>query len=116
MGQVIEFGSPPAGNHSRSTGGRVMKRSLVIARHKTSISLEEPFWTAFREIAIARCLTLSELAALIDSERQGGNLSSAIRVFVFEHYRTQCFATASAAQPSPSEHSGMVVPNLVTVG
>jgi predicted DNA-binding ribbon-helix-helix protein len=77
-----------------------MKRSLVIESRKTSISLEEPFWTAFREIALARSQTLSKLAELIDSQRCGSNLSSAIRVFVFRHYRMQCFAAAAVAQPS----------------
>jgi predicted DNA-binding ribbon-helix-helix protein len=110
VGQVVEFGSPPARNHSRPAEGRIMKRSLVIAGHKTSISLEEPFWTAFREIALARSQTLSKLAELIDSERCGSNLSSAIRVFVFEHYRTQCFAAAAVAQPSANAEA--IIPSI----
>jgi predicted DNA-binding ribbon-helix-helix protein len=67
----------------------VVKRSIVIAGHKTSVSLEDAFWKGLKEIAGTRDMTLSELVALIDSERQHGNLSSAIRLFVLDHYRSQ---------------------------
>ena len=67
----------------------VVKRSIVVAGHKTSASLEDAFWKAFKEIADGRHLTLSELVAAIDSERQRGNLSSAIRLFVLDFYRNQ---------------------------
>ena len=65
----------------------VVKRSIVIASHKTSISLEEPFWKALKDIAAARGATLSDLVAAIDKGRGGGNLSSAIRLYVLEHVR-----------------------------
>jgi predicted DNA-binding ribbon-helix-helix protein len=68
---------------------QVVKRSIVIAGHKTSVSLEDAFWKTFREISHERHMTLSELAAVIDSERQLGNLSSAIRLFVLGFYRDQ---------------------------
>jgi len=68
----------------------VVKRSIVIAGHKTSISLEDAFWKALKDIAIARRATLSDLVASIDSERQHGNLSSAIRLFVLDHYQSKC--------------------------
>ena len=67
----------------------VVKRSIVIAGHKTSVSLEDAFWKGLREIAVNRELTLSDLVASIDTGRHNGNLSSAIRLFVLEHYRTQ---------------------------
>ena len=67
----------------------VVKRSIVIAGHKTSVSLEDPFWTSLREIAGRRNVTLSDLVASIDNGRNAGNLSSAIRLFVLNHYRTQ---------------------------
>lgn len=67
----------------------VAKRSIVIAGHKTSVSLEDAFWTALKEIAAEREKTLSDLVAAIDSERQHGNLSSAIRLFVLGLYRDQ---------------------------
>jgi predicted DNA-binding ribbon-helix-helix protein len=67
----------------------VIKRSIVIAGHKTSVSLEDAFWRGLKEIAGGRDMTLSELVAAIDSERQHGNLSSAIRLYVLDFYRAQ---------------------------
>jgi predicted DNA-binding ribbon-helix-helix protein len=64
----------------------VIKRSIVIAGHKTSVSLEDAFWKALKEIACSREMTLSHLVAGIDRERQHGNLSSAIRLFVLGFY------------------------------
>lgn len=66
---------------------QVIKRSIVIAGHKTSVSLEEAFWRSLKDIARERGVTLSELVASIDSGRRHGNLSSAIRLFVLDHYR-----------------------------
>jgi|SRR5215510_10027699 len=65
----------------------VVKRSIVIAGHKTSVSLEDAFWQGLKEIAGNRDLTLSDLVARIDTERRQGNLSSAIRLFVLDFYR-----------------------------
>jgi len=65
----------------------VVKRSIVIAGHKTSVSLEDAFWKGLKEIAGTRDTTLSDLVASIDGGRNGGNLSSAIRLYVLEHYR-----------------------------
>ena len=67
----------------------VVKRSIVVAGRKTSVSLEDAFWNTFKDIADGRQLTLSELVAAIDGERQRGNLSSAIRLFVLGFYRDQ---------------------------
>jgi len=72
----------------------VVKRSIVIAGHKTSVSLEDAFWTSLKEIATSRAMTLSELVASIDTGRQHGNLSSAIRLFVLDHFRSGGPATA----------------------
>jgi predicted DNA-binding ribbon-helix-helix protein len=83
----------------------VVKRSIVIAGHKTSISLEDAFWKGLKEIAAGRNQTLSDMVATIDRERQDGNLSSAIRLFVLDHYRNQHAARTagdSAAAPAPS--------------
>jgi Uncharacterized protein related to arylsulfate sulfotransferase involved in siderophore biosynthesis len=65
----------------------VVKRSIVIAGHKTSVSLEDAFWTGLKEIATGRDMTLSDLVASIDTDRRHGNLSSAIRLFVLDYYR-----------------------------
>jgi predicted DNA-binding ribbon-helix-helix protein len=65
----------------------VIKRSIVIAGHKTSVSLEDAFWKGLKEVASARDMTLSDLVATIDTDRRHGNLSSAIRLFVLDYYR-----------------------------
>ena len=85
----------------------VVKRSIVIAGHKTSVSLEDAFWKGLKEIALNRRMTLSDLVATIDAERQHGNLSSAIRLFVLDHYRDQALTRERGGQP-PREM--MIVP------
>ena len=60
----------------------IRKRSVTIAGHATSVSLEDEFWDALREIAARRGLSLNALIAEIDQERGGRNLSSALRVHV----------------------------------
>ena len=67
----------------------VVKRSIVIGGHKTSVSLEDAFWKGLKEIASERDITLSEMVAAIDSGRPAGNLSSAIRLFVLDFYRNR---------------------------
>ena len=76
----------------------VVKRSVVIAGHKTSVSLENAFWQGLKDIAEVRHATLSVLLGNIDTQRSEGNLSSAIRLFVFDHYRTQT-PVVSALRP-----------------
>jgi predicted DNA-binding ribbon-helix-helix protein len=65
----------------------IIKRSIVIAGHKTSVSLEDAFWNSLKEIGRSQEITLSELVSDIDTRRLNGNLSSAIRVFVLDHYQ-----------------------------
>ena len=65
----------------------IVKRSVVIGGHKTSVSLEDPFWTELKQIAHAQHVTLSALVAQIDDTREQSNLSSAIRLFVLHHFR-----------------------------
>jgi predicted DNA-binding ribbon-helix-helix protein len=67
----------------------IRKRSVMLFGHKTSLSLEEPFWQALREIAAERGITTAALFNSIASERAPGNFSSALRVFVLEHYRSK---------------------------
>ena len=64
----------------------IVKRSVRIAGHATSISLEPAFWDALREIAARRQVSMNTLLSVIDAGR-GGNLSSAIRLFVLESCR-----------------------------
>jgi predicted DNA-binding ribbon-helix-helix protein len=67
----------------------VIKRSLVVDGHKTSVSLEDEFWDGLREVADREHVTLSTLVGQIDHDRATCNLSSAIRVFVFNRLRTR---------------------------
>lgn len=84
----------------------VVKRSIVIAGHKTSVSLEDAFWKGLKEIAGDRDITLSDLVATIDTERRHGNLSSAIRLFVLDHYRGQ--NSTVEAKPEPATARDMI--------
>ena len=67
----------------------IAKRSVIIDGHKTSVSLEDAFWGDLKNIADAQQATLSGLVAEIDRTRKHGNLSSAIRLFVLEHFRNE---------------------------
>jgi predicted DNA-binding ribbon-helix-helix protein len=80
----------------------VIKRSIVIAGHKTSISLEDAFWKALKDIALAQGTTMSELVATIDTQRRHGNLSSAIRLFVLDHFQARAAGRADQADNSDS--------------
>jgi len=80
----------------------VVKRSIVIAGHKTSVSLEDAFWKGMKEIASSRDLTLSDMVTAIDSGHAVGNLSSAIRLFVLDHYRSQIAAGADTRETQTS--------------
>jgi predicted DNA-binding ribbon-helix-helix protein len=65
----------------------IVKRSVVLNGHKTSVSLENEFWEGLRDIGDAKKAKLSELVRQVDQERSNGNLSSAIRVFVLRYFR-----------------------------
>ncbi len=74
----------PALTPTDPVSARVAKRSLVIAGHRTSISIEDAFWRRLHRIALERGQSLNGLAAMVDASRGDANLSSAIRVFVLE--------------------------------
>ena len=88
----------------------VVKRSIVIAGHKTSVSLEDAFWKGLKEIANGRELTLSDLVASIDADRRHGNLSSAIRLYVLDHYRLQTGGERPARQAAHDGASARETP------
>lgn len=67
---------------------RVRKRSVDIAGHRTSVSLEAPFWDALAEIAARREISVNQLIAAVDKER-AGNLSSALRLFVLNELKSR---------------------------
>jgi len=75
----------------------IVKRSIIISDHKTSISLEDAFWKGLKEIALGRKLTLSQMVAHIDAVRSHSNLSSAVRLFVLDHYRALIGVPADGA-------------------
>lgn len=88
-------GAPPG----QSEPARIVKRSLKIAGHSTSISLEEPFWRLLRHVAETQGLGIAALVAAIDRERQGSNLSSAVRVHLLDWMMAQGAITLPAADP-----------------
>jgi predicted DNA-binding ribbon-helix-helix protein len=79
----------------------VVKRSIFLAGRKTSVSLEDEFWTALKEIANDRYVTLSELLSGIDKQRQHSNRSSTLRLFVLEYYRGKAAKKPGDGQQSP---------------
>jgi predicted DNA-binding ribbon-helix-helix protein len=89
----------------------ILKRSVVIAGHRTSISLEDAFWKELKEIAGLRKMPLSELIGTIDTERTHANLSSAIRLFVLDfHTGRQAAQAAAAASRSEVRHASELRP------
>jgi predicted DNA-binding ribbon-helix-helix protein len=76
-------------SETETTGAQAMrKRSVVIAGHRTSVSLETAFWSGLKEIAETRGVSVNRLVETIDAAR-GTNLSSAIRVFVLQCYKDE---------------------------
>jgi predicted DNA-binding ribbon-helix-helix protein len=78
----------------------IAKRSIMIGGHKTSISLEDAFWNCLRGIAKERAETVSDLITTINADRQQGNLSSALRLFVLGFYRDQVEKTQDRSSGS----------------
>jgi len=67
-----------------------IKRSVTISGHRTSISLERPFWDALKEIACTEDVSVNELVRRIDAERDSeGNLSGAVRVYILAHFKNR---------------------------
>jgi predicted DNA-binding ribbon-helix-helix protein len=71
----------------------VVKRSIVIAGHRTSVSLEDDFWSGLKEIGREHKMTLSSLITDINCRRLDTNLSSAVRLFVLRHFRLKLSRT-----------------------
>ena len=83
----------------------ITKRAITVAGRHTSVSLEDAFWKGLKEIAGERDMNLSELVTAIDMDRQHGNLSSAIRLFVLNHYRTELNETVGE-RPATRDQQG----------
>lgn len=77
---------------------RPVKRSFTIKGHRTSISVEAPFWEALRQAAAAERMTLAALVAAIDAERGEAGLSSAVRVWVLDYFRKQVAGSPNGAR------------------
>jgi predicted DNA-binding ribbon-helix-helix protein len=80
----------------------VVKRSVKIDGHTTSVSLEDAFWNALKEIAGSRKMTLAELATSINAKREHANLSSAIRLFILDYFRIQINVATGARNALPN--------------
>jgi predicted DNA-binding ribbon-helix-helix protein len=89
----------------------IIKRSIVLADHKTSVGLEDAFWNGLKEIAKWRDETLSHLIASINADRQHANLSSAIRLYVLGFYRDQ-YQGRAALDPSIRQSSHSTISRL----
>lgn len=76
----------------------VAKRSVVVAGRKTSVSVEEPFWSALKEIAGGRKMLIGDLVTEISALGLSSNLSSSIRVWLLQHYRGQPVTISEAAE------------------
>ena len=88
------------------TPSRIVKRSLKIAGHDSSVSLEDAFWSALREIATAQNIGVSEFVSRIANDRQHKNLSSAIRVFVLGYYRQGGSSPPTSGASGPRKRAG----------
>ena len=80
----------------------VIKRSILLAGHKTSVSLEEAFWQGLKEIASRRNMSVSALIGVIDNRRSEGNLSSGIRLFVLDYFRSLANPQSTEAVTRPA--------------
>ncbi len=76
-------------NRTSEDPGRMRKHSLVVAGHRTSISLEQAFWDCLRELAREKGVSVAALAAEIDQKRGAANLSSALRVHLLQVFRNK---------------------------
>ena len=80
----------------------IIKRSVVVNGHKTSITLEDAFWIELRLIAAERKIGLGKLITQVDAERRDNNLSSALRLFVLAKYRPGAVAVRQQPRTGPS--------------
>lgn len=80
----------------------VRKRSILLNGHKTSVSVEDEFWSALKEIAAVRSMTLSDLGSEIDKSREDSNLSSALRLYALAYYQQRSEEKLSGGPPNPA--------------
>ncbi len=86
-------------------GTTIRRRAVTVAGHRTSVSIEDAFWTALKEIAAADGVSINALITAIDEGRTGRNLSSAVRVYVLDRLRRSGGPiTAETAERAASRH------------
>ena len=90
----------------------IVKRSVSLGGHKTSISLEDAFWNYLKEIAEGRGVSVSIIVAEIQAQDRRTNLSSAIRLFVLDFYRAQSDA-GSGSEPVRNAPSSRMVTSVL---
>lgn len=94
MSEVIKGAG---GNEAKARKSvRPVKRSVRIAGHSTSVSLEDEFWQALRGIARERGVSLSSLLTEVDRKREGRSLASACRIFVLKHFQEKAGAAGQS--------------------
>lgn len=93
----------------------IIKRSIVINGHKTSVSLEEPFWRGLKDIAADQHMHLSTMVGDIDTRRTHGNLSSTLRLFVLDRVRTQASARSGARVGAKGMNGGGLQDNSQSI-
>ena len=93
----MTMGAAPVARAGRSTRAAmkslILKRSIIIAGQKTSVSLEDEFWQALKQIAAGLDMHMAELVHQIGRQREYGNLSSALRLYVLEHYLARAISS-----------------------
>ena len=85
---------------------RPVKRSFTIDAHRTSISLETVFWEALKDVAKAKRMPVAKLVQTIDRDRGEGGLSSAVRIWLLDYYRSGTRAGAEHAPSPPASRPG----------
>jgi predicted DNA-binding ribbon-helix-helix protein len=88
-----------------ATHNNIIRHSIMLVGHKTSVSLEDQFWNGLREIACSEQTTVTALVEKIDMDRNS-NLSSAIRLFVLDYFRAHQSADISVRPDPPVERTG----------
>lgn len=92
------FNDPSDEKSTSSRAFGVIKRSVVIRGRKTSLSLEDAFWSSLKDIADRRSTPLSALIGTIEQERTTANMSSAVRLFVLDYFQTKASANILIGQ------------------
>ncbi len=94
---------------------KIVKRSVVIAGHKTSVSLEDAFWRALKDIASSRRTSVSDLVSSIDIDREHDNLSSALRLFVLNHYQARPVSKLANGSQADVDDASLIEPVQLAV-